>query len=695
MTISAFYDRADQCYFVPNADAAAAYCKEHCAEEIAHIMRVADEVCRNYFVFDLNWDMERTYDPVEFTNEIDWSIQPKGDPEFVWQFNRHRFFICLGQAYKLSGDERYAQAFVRLAEDWMARVPLCAETENGPWRMLETGLRGETWTKALRYMKDSACITDDFLERFADCLCKHAERLVEHGGDARVQSNWCVLENTGLFEIALGLPKQARTEAWIETALSRIAQAVSIQVYSDGSQWEQSPMYHNEVYHCLCSCIYLAHANGIALPAGLEARVHEMALADLKWMKPDRHQFTHGDSDDTDLRDVLSMGAYLFADGRLKYVSTPHLDFESAWDFGQDAWEAYEALEAYAPAFTSTALTDSGNYYLRESWEENANLLHFTCGAMSTGHCHGDKLHVSLVLNGEDVLIDGGRATYMNVPLRFALKDNAGHNTTTVDENAFTTFSDSWFTERLSLPVNRAYHQGELAEYVQGGHLGYMREGVYVNRQCIWIKPDIYIINDTFYGAGNHTYRQYFHFSPDGSAQICDRNEMYACCGQAPSEAKTGEKAENSHIVFSGKNNRAYFSFLTEGCTLTKEASVCSRHYNQSEPNDCVCAVCEKEGFASMIAVVNGGNREAVPVHARLIEARSHTRGCVLSEREAQAIYIDAGARKYVVIICHDEVFHGSDAVLAGNCLAGGNVTVFDVTRQGEERLYGGEVLHA
>ena len=30
------------------------------------------------------------------------------------------------------------------------------------------------------------------------------------------------------------------------------------------------------------------------------------------WRKPDMHQFTQGDSDDTDLGDVLSMGAYLF-----------------------------------------------------------------------------------------------------------------------------------------------------------------------------------------------------------------------------------------------------------------------------------------------------------------------------------------------------------------------------------------------
>ena len=44
--------------------------------------------------------MERTYEPVTFQEDMDWSCIPDEDPEFVWQFNRHRSFICLGQAWQ-------------------------------------------------------------------------------------------------------------------------------------------------------------------------------------------------------------------------------------------------------------------------------------------------------------------------------------------------------------------------------------------------------------------------------------------------------------------------------------------------------------------------------------------------------------------------------------------------------------------
>ena len=54
-----------------------------------------------------------------FPEDIDWSFTPSGDPEFVWQFNRHRYFICLGQAWRLTGDEKYVKGFLRLINDWI------------------------------------------------------------------------------------------------------------------------------------------------------------------------------------------------------------------------------------------------------------------------------------------------------------------------------------------------------------------------------------------------------------------------------------------------------------------------------------------------------------------------------------------------------------------------------------------------
>ena len=97
-----------------------------------------------------------------------------------------------------------------------------------------------------------------------------------------------------------------------------------------------------------------------------------------------------------------------------------------------------------------------------------------------------------------------------------------------MDGKSFTTFESSWYTEHLSLAVNRTFHQGKLAEYVQGGHLGYIDDGIFVNRRVIWIKPDIYLINDEFYAQGGHTYRQYFHCSPDGKVDVEENRAVFS-----------------------------------------------------------------------------------------------------------------------------------------------------------------------
>ncbi len=65
--------------------------QEQFPEDVAQTLAVADGVCRKYFLFNSKWDLEQTDEPVQFDGAIDWTYMPADDPEFVWQFNRHRF----------------------------------------------------------------------------------------------------------------------------------------------------------------------------------------------------------------------------------------------------------------------------------------------------------------------------------------------------------------------------------------------------------------------------------------------------------------------------------------------------------------------------------------------------------------------------------------------------------------------------
>ena len=659
MTKQEFFARGNEYFFFDDPAAVAAYCKKHWPEDCAHIIRVADEVCRNYFLFDLEHDMERTWKPVIFDpdGEVDWEYRPGNDPEFTFQFNRHRFFICLGQAYWLTGDDKYARHFVRLLMSWITNVKRTPETETTTWRILETGIRGEFWVKAMRYFKDSPYVTDEVTDAFFNCLVEHAEFLISMHSPYRYMSNWGVIENHGLFEIGIAMPDEEKRNRYTSIALEHLEAEARMQIMGDGVQWEQSPLYHNEVLHCYEDVLILASRNDIDVPDTILTAVQKMAYADLMWKKPDHKQFLMGDSDDMDIRDYISTAAVLFRDPMLKFGGFPVLDFESVWDLGIACAEIYERMEIQEPDFISGALSDSGNYYLRENWKETSNLLHFHCGTMGAGHGHSDKLHIDLVVGGEDVLTDAGRYTYVVDEGRFEFKDPTAHNTITVDDQFFTVCKDSWECSKLCQPLKGQFKFTEDYEYIQGGHLGYAENGVFVNRKVVYIRPDIYLIMDEMYTGNRHTYQQYWNFSERGKVVL----------------------SGNSQAVFQGEKAAARFFFLTPGITAEEYQGKIARHYNRYEIRQGIKVSQEAEGFASYITVIQASSDGVwKPIQAEKIPVTSALKGITYPSSKAEAVKLCCHDTEYIVIFCHEEVNSPTDLEEADGCMGYGNVIVFD-----------------
>lgn len=640
----------------------ALYCQEYWREEVEHILRVADEVCRNYFLFDLKWDMERTYEPVIFEEEIDWAYMPGEDPEFIFQMNRHRFFICLGQAYHLTGDEKYVEHFLRMLLDWIDKVEMNDYTKARQWRILEAGIRAENWIKAMSYMKSSSLVTEEIVEKFYRSLRQHAEFIIQMHSPYRYMSNWGVIENHGLFLIGAVYPDKEIGKHYMDSAMEYLLTEAHMQIMPDGVQWEQSPMYHNEVLHCFIELYraILEHEINVSVRTKeiLLETIRKMAYANLKWAKPNHHQVLMGDSDDTDLRDMIGVCAYLLKDPVLKYGGYDRMDYEHAWDFGVHSIKSYEKLASIEPDFMSVALEHSGNYYLRNSWREDANYLHFHNGTQGAGHGHSDKLHVDLVYAGEDVLVDAGRYTYVVGPDRFFFKNPDMHNTITVDKQFFCICKDSWECSKLTQPVKQGFYTSEHYDFVQGGHLGYMDEanGVFVNRKVIYIKPDIFLLVDEMYGGGTHEYQQYFHFNEEGEVQI-----------------------EENTVVYEGPKAKAQFTFISEGVQINRMHSNISRNYNQRVKNEAVEVSRYNKGFTSVITVIHGGKKDGfVPADVEKVAVNSALKGIVYPDAMAEGIKIRTKEKEYTVIVCHQEVNSPTDMVQVGECYGYGSVLVFD-----------------
>lgn len=523
------------------------------------------------------------------------------------------------------------------------------------------------WLRSLPLVSDSEAVDKAFLEKVYHSLERHSRRLAENFLPHKYISNWGVLESSGLLLLSLVLPDSA---ASMQTALQRLQDAAAVQVLPDGMQWEQSPMYHNEVYHCFLTALYYGERSGLQMPPVLWETVRKMAYVDLKWKKPDHTQFAQGDSDASDLREQITAGAALLQDGVLKSGGYGILDFENAWMFGYQGIMEYEAVQAAVPDFLSAELPFGGNYYFRSSWEEKGNLLHFHCGETGGGHGHADKLHVDLVIRGEDVLADSGRYTYVDGPDRFRFKEAGGHNVILADGRGFAECETSWINKNLCTCIKQQFHDGRLGAFAEGSHLGYFEDGILMNRKIIWIKPDIYVISDDILAKGPHTYESLWHFGGNGKA------------------CQDGEK-----IHFTGRDMEAYVQFLGESTGAGLLDTEQSSYYNEKHPNQTYSVKTEANGFCRRLTVINGGAKgktRAVRAESRSLYSEVNKR--FLDRDQAEALCIADGQREYVLFLIHQEVLTPTDILRLDNCLGYGKAVLFDRTEE-KEKVITGEAL--
>ena len=626
-------------------------------EEAAHIRRVADEVTRLEFIFDLSWDMEQTAEVEKFRYPVEWTRMPAEDPEFVYQMNRHRYLICLGQAYAMTGDETYAETFVKLLEDWIRNVPLTEESRFTTWRELEAGLRGEYWTKAVLYFEDSQALTDPFMEMFTESLRIHGEYLMQSDRAFLISSNWGVISYSGLFLIGAALGEKR----YMETALERLCENARVQILPDGVHWEQSCMYHNEVMHCFLEVMNALQYSGETVPGEIEGAVAAMAAADVAWMKPDGCQPMMGDSDETCVKDMLAFAAVVLARAgrpeaeQLKGCGYDCLDYENIWQLKKDGCRIYEQIRRRLPEKKDFFLEESGNYILRTGWDENARYLRFRCGCLGGGHGHNDRFHVDLADCGEDILVDAGRYQYTyHEEGRVWLRSAHAHNSILVDGRDYMEYTDSWGSRNTMPEMRFPAVQRNGITLLEGAHTGYFQGGSHVllKRQILALPQGIFVLADTAFTDEVHTYSRLFHFNSRGKAMI-----------------EGGDR-----VQYQGERAAAGILFPDQETELSYVSSRMSRHYNSIEANPAVKADIRADGSKTMFAVVicGAGGEERV----RKIPVENPVTGRVLEEKDAQALEIQSGGHIYTAVFRTQDLTGPWDLLRAGACMGIGRILV-------------------
>ncbi|HEU4711558.1 MAG TPA: alginate lyase family protein [Pyrinomonadaceae bacterium] len=500
---------------------------------VEKIIEQANRICEGKF--DL-----LGYKDLSFGDPIDWHFEPvsgkripldhwskldyldagvAGDKKIVWELNRHQYFMKLGLAHVLTGDERYARTFVRHLESWMDANPPKLGIN---WASsLEVAFRSISWLWALYFFKGT--VPDATMKRAAKFLYLNARHLESYLSTYFSPNTHLTGEALGLFYIGTLLPEFDEAKRWQQLGHDILLEQIPVHVKADGVYFEQSSYYHRYTTDFYLHFLILSRANGIenALTRLLD---HLMYIT-----RPDGTTPFFGDDDGgrlamldmrapNDFRPSLATGAALFSRGDYKYVAGDAAE-ELLWLLGPEGLQKYDALAAHEPVGTSHAFRDGGYFVMRDGWSSSSNYLLFDCGphgALNCGHAHADALSFELAVNGRTVLVDPGTYTYTGSrELRDWFRSSQAHNTVTLGDVS-SSVPDGAFTWKT---VGECH----LLDWITTAEYDFVRgEQSGLVRSIFFRKRKYWIIRDTLKRPSENPADIYFHFNSDTNPCLND-----------------------------------------------------------------------------------------------------------------------------------------------------------------------------
>ena len=382
--------------------------------------QAADRICRNLLI--------SCGTAMQYGDTVDWFANPtyNGYQEWTWQLSRHWEFKTLAHIYRLTGNEKYAEAFARLFKSWVRQAVRPESDVSGHctlcWRTIECGLRmGASWPYALHAFAKSPAFTDELLVDWYKSVYEHAERL-QHN---HMTGNWLIMEMNGLFYTGVLYPVFKKSREWQSFALELLRQEIDAQVYPDGFQFELSTNYHMVVINNYFRVAQLCDAYGVTFPPYFRQKMEEMLTVYVKLIMPDGHV--------PDLNDGSSGPAKRFI-GALAGMFPDNETFR---------WVLTDGKEGHAPAETTNVLPYSGMITMRSGWGCDDVYGFFESAPFGAGHQHEDKLNFLLYACGRYLLPEAGIFAYDDSEMRKYVLSTRGHNTVRVngmDQNRRRTF---------------------------------------------------------------------------------------------------------------------------------------------------------------------------------------------------------------------------------------------------------------
>lgn len=367
----------------------------------------ADRICERVF----QWG---PYEPAEYSQDMNWEWDPRGDIEWVAAMYRFYWAMPLLEAYADSGEEKYPRAFVDLTSDWIRKHPLEQHQRAHPvytnwkgfaWLDIQTGIRAKNLCAAFPVFVHSDSFTPEFLGTVLASLFDHQVKTEQL--PLTKAHNKAMFETRGFIDVACTFPEFADSPRWMRLGLDRACENLLAQTTTDGVQREWCGGYHLGVLRDAAEIMRRAQKFGIDAPEAYRDRIRAMYDYVFAIATPDLAFPMFGDTS----------RARVASPDRSKWpLYSPLL---GATDLLEDAKYAARARLDLAnlPEQTSYAFPEAGMYVMRDRWgpEQIYMPVHCSPPALSS-HDQPDNGTFELYAYGRWLMPDSGYYTYGHDP---------------------------------------------------------------------------------------------------------------------------------------------------------------------------------------------------------------------------------------------------------------------------------------
>lgn len=480
---------------------------------------IADDACAGQFRLlgyhhlnfgtPIDWHYDPVHDrraPLRHWSRIRYlDMDEVGDHKIVWELNRQQFLVTLGQAYVLTGEERYARAALGYVTDWIAGNPPCRGIN---WcSSLEVGFRAIAWLWCLRHIVHADAISATALRRILATLIRHGLHVERYLSTYFSPNTHLTGEALALLYLGALMPEAGAAARWRERAVGILESELQRQVWDDGVYFEKSTWYQRYTVDIYLHATVLRGMVGHEAPVWWKQRLTRALEVLSTVARPDGTIPLIGDDDGgclvnleavsvCDVRPTIALGARVL--DLPGHVERSGPSPTVSWMLGPGGTSPTVPSPGGAVG-PVRAFPNGGLYVFREGQNANRSTLLVDAGPHGCyGHAHAGALAFDLTIGREPVITDPGTFAYVG-PGRDEFRAGSVHSTVTLDgEGSSTPDGPFSWRDRTSVEVEEWTVSGDSAclRARQEGWRESRKGAAWHERTIVWLMEGCWVICD-------------------------------------------------------------------------------------------------------------------------------------------------------------------------------------------------------